>query len=273
MIPFRMPPPLSPTPIILYSYSPQSVKGRALDEEIQALRHKGAVEPAPPTPCFFSRMFVVTKATRGWRPIIDLSTLNLDVDRTPFRMETSQTVLRAVRRNDWMVSIDLKDAYLQIPIHPASHRFLRFTALGKTWQFRVLCFGLSTAPQVFTRVMAPVSGFLHQLGIRMLRYLDDWLILASSQEEACWARDKVLSLCQELGDCCQPREVYSHSLSDHCLLGNQDRLTDFPCFGDSFENRKVLLNSRRISVLKGAVCEVLESLARPPRLFGLPSFE
>ena len=41
---------LSPTPIILDSYSPQSVKGRALDEEIQALRRKGAVEPAPPTP-------------------------------------------------------------------------------------------------------------------------------------------------------------------------------------------------------------------------------
>ena len=198
-IPFRVLPPLSPTPIILDSYYPQSVKGRALDEEIQTLHRKGAVEPAPPTPGFFSRMFVVTKAMGGWRPIIDLSTLNLDVDQTPFRMETSQTVLRAVRRNDWMVSIDLKDAYLQIPIHPASRRYLRFTAGGKTWQFRVLCFGLSTAPQVFTQVMAPVSGFLHQLGIRMLRYLDDWLILASSQEEACWARDKVLSLCQELG--------------------------------------------------------------------------
>ena len=33
----------------------------------------------------------------------------------------------------------------------------------------------------------------------MLRYLDDWLILASSWEEACWARDQGLSLCQELG--------------------------------------------------------------------------
>ena len=160
-----------------------------------------------------------------------------------------------------MVSIDLKDAYLQIPIHPASRRFLRFTAGGKSWKFRVLCFGLSTAPQVFTRVMAPVS------------YLDDWLILASSQEEACWARDKVLSLCQELGIVVNLREVDSHSISDHCLLGNQDRLADFPGFGDSLEDRKVLLNSRRISVLKGAVFEVLESLARPPRLSVSPCSE
>ena len=124
-IPFRIPPPLSLTPIFLDLYSPQSVKGRALEEEIQALRRKGAVEPAPPTPGFYSHMFVVTKATGGWRPIIDLSTLNLNVDRTPFRMETSQTALLSVRRNDWMVSIDLKDAYLQIPIHLASRRFLR----------------------------------------------------------------------------------------------------------------------------------------------------
>ena len=37
------------------------------------------------------------------------------------------------------------------------------------------------APQVFTRVMAPVSAILHHLGIRMCRYLDDWLIQAPSR--------------------------------------------------------------------------------------------
>ena len=73
------------------------------------------------------------------------------------------------------------------------------------------------------------------------------------------------------GNCCQPREV--DSISDHCLLGNKDRLADFPGFGDSLKDRKVLLNSRRISVLKGAVCEVLESLARPPRLSVSPCSE
>ena len=188
-------PSLSEVPIILDSYSPQSIKGRALEEEIRALQRKGVVEPAPPSPGYYSRMFVVTKASGGWRLIIDLSTLNLSVVVSKFQMETAQLVLRLVRRNDWMVTIDLKDAYLQIPIHPQSRTFLRFTAGGRAWQSKVLCFGLSTAPQVFTRVMAPVSGIVHRLGVRMLRYLDGWLIMASSLQEDCWARDMVLQLC------------------------------------------------------------------------------
>ena len=144
-------------------------------------------------------MFVVTKASGGWRLIIDFTALNHFIVKTPFRMETTQSVLRSVRRGDWMVSLDLKDAYLQVPVHPSSHRFLRFVAAGKVWQFHVLCFGLTTAPQVFTRVMAPVSAFLHSLGIRVLRYLDDWLVLAASCKEAIWARDNVLELCEDPG--------------------------------------------------------------------------
>ena len=199
VIPFHTLPPLSENPIFLDSYSPSSIKGEALQREIQALLSKGAVEPASPCPGYYSRMFVVSKATGGWRPIIDLSVLNKSVVKTRFHMETSRSVLRSVRKGDWMVTIDLKDAYLQIPIHPSSRRYLRFMAGGRAWQFRVLCFGFSTAPQVFTRVMAPVAVFLHRLGVRVLRYLDDWLILASSYEDALRARDIVLDLCLDLG--------------------------------------------------------------------------
>ena len=110
-----------------------------------------------------------------------------------------QSVLRAVRRNNWMISIDLKDAYLQVPVHPDSRRFLRFVVDGKVYQFKALCFDLSTAPQVFTRVMASVSAMFHDLGVRILRYLDDWLVLASSKKEALWAREVVLNRCHQLG--------------------------------------------------------------------------
>ena len=47
--------------------------------------------------------------------------------------------------------------------------------------------------------MAPVSAILHKYGIRMLRYLDDWLILASLKVACLQARDRLLQVCDELG--------------------------------------------------------------------------
>ena len=141
------------------------------------------MELAPlPSPGFYSHLFVVWKTSGSWRPVIDLSLLNRFVDVSPFQMETIQSVLLSVRQVDWMASIILKEAYLQVPVHPASRHFLRFMFRDTVYQFKALCFGLSTAPQVFTRVMAPVSAILHSMGIRMRRYLDDWLVQSASRE-------------------------------------------------------------------------------------------
>ena len=98
-----------------------------------------------------------------------------------------------------MVSLDLQDAYLQVPVHPASRRYPRFCVGDVVYQFRALCFGLSSAPQVFTRVMAPVSSIMHRHGFRLLRYLDDWLVLGSTFQELVQARDFLLWLCHLLG--------------------------------------------------------------------------
>ena len=59
--------------------------------------------------------------------------------------------------------------------------------------------GLSMALQVFTRVMAPVSAFLHRSSIRIRRYLDNWLPQASSRDLVLQALDSVLHLCRSLG--------------------------------------------------------------------------
>ena len=108
-------------------------------------------------------------------------------------------MLLSVREGDFLASLDLKDAYFQIPIHRSSRELLRFMSEGTVYQFRALCFGLSTAPQVFTRVFAVVSAWAHSHGIRLLRYLDDWLVLPSSEKEAKQAVQSLLSLCRTLG--------------------------------------------------------------------------
>ena len=67
------------------------------------------------------------------------------------------------------------------------------------FQFTTPCFGLSSAPQVFTRVMAPISSIMHRHGFRLLRYLDDWLVLGSTFRDLVRARDFLLWLCLRLG--------------------------------------------------------------------------
>ena len=206
-LPFLSAPPLSGAPLPMPSYSPTSIKGAALEEVTLALVAKGAVELAPlPSPGFYSRLFVVWKTSGSWRPVIDLSHLNRFVDASHFQMETIQSVLLSVRQGDWMASIDLKEAYLQVPIHPSSRHLLRFVFRGKVYQFKALCFGLSTAPQVFTRVMAPVSAILHSMGIRMRRYLDDWLVQSSSRDSLVRDLQTVLGLCHELGIVVNPQK-------------------------------------------------------------------
>ena len=198
-VPFRVAPVLSNVPIPLPSYSPSSIRGIALSAVVADLCAKGAIEPAPASPGYYSHLSVTPKVTGGWRPVIDLSCLNHSVLVSHFHMETQQPVLQSLCPGDWMVSLDLQDAYLQVPVHPSSRQFLRFCVGEDVYQFHALCFGLSIALQVFTRVMAPVSSIMHRFGFRILRYLDDWLVLGSSFREIVRARDFLLWLCQELG--------------------------------------------------------------------------
>ena len=199
-IPFLSSPLLSPVPVPMPSYNPLSTKGFELEEATIGLIAKGAVELAPlPSPGFYSRLFVVWKTSGSWHPVIDLSHLNCFVDVSHFQMETIQSDLLLVRQGDWMASIDLREAYLEVPVHPESRPFLCFVSKGRIFQFKALCFGLSTAPQVFSRVMAPVSAILHAMGICMRRYLDDWLFQSSSRESLLRNLQTVLDLCCELG--------------------------------------------------------------------------
>lgn len=156
---------------------------RGHDSELKALVEKRVVEPADNTRgSFISPMLVVPKGDGAWRPVINLQCLNQHVTPHQFKMEGIRVVKGLIQKGDWMVKLDLKDAYLPVPIHPHHRKLLRFKWEDQLWQFSSLPFVLSSVPYVFTKLLKPVGAVLRKLGSRCVLYLDDMLIMAQSKE-------------------------------------------------------------------------------------------
>ncbi|KAL0199808.1 hypothetical protein M9458_002995, partial [Cirrhinus mrigala] len=161
--------------------SVQGPNTAVLRAEIAVLLAKDAIETVPSAEMkkgFYSPYFIVPKKGGGLRPILDLRVLNRALLKLPFKMLTLKHILTCVRVQDWFVAIDLKDAYFHVSILPRHRPFLRFAFEGRAYQYKVLPFGLSLSPRVFTKVAEAALSPLRERGIRILNYLDDWLILA-----------------------------------------------------------------------------------------------
>lgn len=186
---------------VLYTTVPDD-RMQILREEVRSLLLKDAIETVPADQSesgFYSRYFLVPKKDGGLRPILDLRVLNRALAKRPFKMLTARRIMALIRPGDWFISVDLKDAYFHIPIAPRHRPFLRFALDGTAYQYKVLPFGLSLAPRTFTKCADAALAPLRQSGIRILNYLDDWLILAQSEREITAHKTVVLQHLENLG--------------------------------------------------------------------------
>ena len=114
-------------------------------------------------------------------------------------MEGLHTACSLLRRDNYMMKLDLKDAYYAVPFHPESRKYLRFQYEGTTFKFCCLPFGLSLAPQAFTRILHPIVAKLHSEGIRTVIYLDDVLLIHHQKDRLTEIFNYVHRLLSSLG--------------------------------------------------------------------------
>ena len=118
------------------------------------------------------------------RPVFNLKELNQFLHWEHFKMKNVQMIRDLIQEGDWMVKMDLKDAYFALLIREEDQRWLMFQWEKETYEFTCLPFGLSAAPRVFTKIIKPVVAWMRQFGCRMITYIDDNLLVAPSKEEA-----------------------------------------------------------------------------------------
>ena len=172
----------------------------ALEAEAKALREKDVIYEAPdPQRNFLSPLSAVPKADGKIRPVVDLRALNAWLEYHHFKIEGIPALQDLLERGDFLAKVDLKEAYLMVPIAKEHHQLLGFEWRNRTYQFRALPFGLASAPFTSTKVLHPVIAGLRQLGIRLGVYLDDIRVMGRTAAETLTAVATLLHLLYSLG--------------------------------------------------------------------------
>ena len=131
---------------------------------------------------FYSTLFLVPKKGGQMRPVINLKKLNEWVEPLYFKMEGMGTLRELLRGNEWMVKVDIKDAYFTLPIHTDNQPYLRFIVGQEHYQppiRSVVCpMGTHQSDE------AHCNLFLHARGVRMIIYIDNILLMVDTAAEA-----------------------------------------------------------------------------------------
>ena len=135
------------------------------------------------------------------------------------------------------------EAYLHVPIHPSSRKYLRFTLRGREYQFKALAFGLLTSPLVFTCLMSVIATFLRARAITLHPYLDDWLTRNQNRRVLLEHRQFLLSLINSLG-----------------LIINYEKLDLVPAQVFTFIGMEFLTQTNVVRVPQDRVLKILETV-------------
>lgn len=149
---------------------------RQLDEMLQ----QDVVEPSISP--WNNPVTMAPKADGTLRFCLDSRKLNEVSKHDAYPLPYITQILDQLGQAKFLSSIDLKSAFWQIPLTPGSKEKTAFTVPSRgLFQFKVMCFGLTSAPATQQRLMDLLFG--PEFGGRIFIYLDDIIVVSSTLEE------------------------------------------------------------------------------------------
>ncbi|XP_022804977.1 uncharacterized protein LOC111342193 [Stylophora pistillata] len=144
-----------------------------IEIEISRLLEKGVIVLCQYEGEFLSNFFVTPKKDGSYRLILNLKNFNKNVAYHPFKMVSLQSVIQMMKRDCFMASIDLREAYYLVKIDANYQKFLKFSWNNQLYKFTCLPNGLACAPRLFTKLLKPVYSTLRSRGFLSVAYIDD----------------------------------------------------------------------------------------------------
>ena len=144
------------------------------ERQVKDLLQKGMIEPAGGA--WSSPVVLVKKKDGKWRFCVDYRRLNAVTQQDAYPLPRIDDSLDALAGSKYFSTLDLVSGYWQVPLDADAREKSAFATRSGLWKWRVLPFGLTSAPATFQRLMERVLYGLHWKSL--LLYLDDIIVIA-----------------------------------------------------------------------------------------------
>ena len=139
-----------------------------INSEIQKLKSKKViVNTDKGTGDYISGIFTRIKKDDSHRMILNLKNFNKFICYRHFKMESMQNVLNVVKKDAFMASIDLKDAFYSVQV-AAHHQKYLICFANQYLKFTCMPNGYSPAMRIFTKITKVPFSILRSRAIPQL---------------------------------------------------------------------------------------------------------
>lgn len=130
---------------------------------------------------YSSPVLLVGKKNGEQRLCVDYRKLNSLTIKDSHPLPRIDDQIDKLYGGNYLISLDLKSGYHQVPIEESSKRYTAFVTPEGQYEYNRVPFGLSNAPRVFQRLMTRI---LKPIREKSALYLDDVLLFGHTVEEA-----------------------------------------------------------------------------------------
>jgi hypothetical protein len=181
-------------PIKQNPYRANPVKMKQIKKEIDEMLELGIIEESQSS--WASPIILVDKPDGTFRFVVDYRKVNNVSEIDAFPLPRIDDLIDRIGDAKYITKIDISKAYWQVNLTERSKEISAFTTPWGIYNFKVLPFGLASAPSTFQRLMERVLKRLEEFAGT---YLDDITIYSHEWREHLNHIDKVLGRIQAAG--------------------------------------------------------------------------
>lgn len=147
---------------------------------------------------FASPVVLAKKKDGSYRLCVDYRKLNTRIVKDRYPLPIIEDILENLYSARVFTSLDLKNGFFHVDIHPESRKFTSFVTPDAQYEFCKVPFGLCNSPSVFQRFINTVFKDLVRERFLFI-YMDDLIIPSENEEDNLKTLELVLNVAEKNG--------------------------------------------------------------------------